>query len=98
MRSVSLAETPWGSGYKGIERDDYGCVTLWRAVVEVVVHDFISYSKYRKSRCKSNVYQKQEAADLIFGHNKSHFDDLCNLACIDPDYVRRKIKEDLGYK
>ena len=40
-------------------------------------------------------YQKQEAGDLIFGHNKSHFDDLCALACIDPDYVRRKVKEEL---
>ena len=99
MRGTGVAESLW-SGYEGVERDDSGCISLWRSVIELIVHDLKSRSKYHngKRNKDTDFYQKQEAEDLIFGYNKSHFDDLCTLACIDPDYVRRKIKEELYQK
>ena len=91
MRDNSVTESSWASSsYQGIERDDNGCITLWRAVIDQVVTDFKSTAR-KTGNYNGNeaYYQKQEAADLIFGYNKLHFDDLCTLACIDPDYLRR---------
>ena len=64
MRDNSVTESSWtSSSYQGIERDDHGCVTLWRAVIDQIVTDFKSTArKTGKYGDNESYYQKQEAA------------------------------------
>ena len=43
MRQNTVAESVWDqSNYQGVERDDHGCIALWRAVIDQVITDFKS--------------------------------------------------------
>ena len=73
-------------------------LALWRAVIEQIVKDL---KRPLNTKCGGQkiirdevFYQREEAKDLVFGHNRAYFEELCSLAYINPEYIIRKLRED----
>jgi hypothetical protein len=74
-----------------LESDDINCKRLWISVLEAALEDAKSTrKKFRDKRLK------REAIDWLL-HDPFDFHEICNLIGVDPQMIRNRLSETIGY-
>ena len=71
-------------------------LNLWSSVIELAMLDLQKgrgRSCYDDSHSYSGHQKRKDSLEFFFGNGKHHFEDICSLLEIDPDYFRGKIMD-----